>query len=84
MWFGMCFVNLSTTVPEKGGGIVYLLYIWHIFGCRLTCDDNVEVPQYHRGVGGSIFALYLVHVLLSTYLPRTLWRYHSTTGGGGG
>ena len=83
IWFGTCFVNLSTTVPEKGGGMVYLLCIWHMFCCRLTCDDNVEVPQYHRGVGGSVFALYLAPVLLSACLPRHSGSTTVPQGGGG-
>ena len=52
----------STTVPQGGRGVVYLLFIWNMFCCRLACHD--------RGGGGSIFVIYLEHVLLSTCLPR--------------
>ena len=44
----------STTVPQGGAGVVYLLFIWNMFCCRLDCHDTLEVPQYHRGgAGGS-------------------------------
>ena len=49
---------------------MYLLFIWNMFCCRLACHDTLEVPQYHRGGGGSVFVVYLEHVLLSTCLPR--------------
>ena len=42
----------STTVPQGGEGVVYLLFIWNMFCCRLDCHDTLEVPQYHRGGGG--------------------------------
>ena len=63
---------------------MYLLFIWNMFCCRLACHDTLEVPQYHRGGGGSVFVFYLEHVLLSTCLPR---HSRSTTvpqGGAGG
>ena len=41
-----------------------------MFCCRLACHDTLEVPEYHRGGGGSVFVVYLEHVLLSTCLPR--------------
>ena len=37
----------STTVPQGGAGVVYLLFIWNMFCCRLACHDTLEVPQYH-------------------------------------
>ena len=64
-------------------GVVYLLCIWHMFCCRLTCHDILEIPRYHRGVGGTVFALYLAHVLLSACFRRQ-WKYPGTTGGVGG
>ena len=60
----------STTVPQGEAGVVYLLFIWNMFCCRLACHDTLEVPEYHRGGGGSVFVVYLEHVLLSTCLPR--------------
>ena len=43
-----------STVPQGEAGVVYLLFIWNMFCCRLACHDTLEVPQYHRGgAGGS-------------------------------
>ena len=47
-----------------------MLFISNMFCCRLACHDTLEVPEYHRGGGGSVFVVYLEHVLLSTCLPR--------------
>ena len=44
----------STTVPQGGAGVVYLLFIWNMFCCRLACHDTLEVPQYHRGGRGVV------------------------------
>ena len=44
----------STTVPQGGAGVVYLLFIWNMFCCRLDCHDTLEVPQYHRGGRGVV------------------------------
>ena len=46
----------STTVPQGEAGVVYLLFIWNMFCCRLACHDTLEVPQYHR-VGRGVVTL---------------------------
>ena len=74
----------STTVPQGEAGVVYLLFIWNMFCCRLACHDTLEVPEYHRGGGGSVFVVYLEHVLLSTCLPRHSRSIRVPQGGAGG